>query len=439
MVLQFSSLFSRLVTKVCGSIISLLTLSVLFSGVGYGQDGPVFMDPMVFPVGGGSHGTVIVSEIITVADIFEGEGEEPVPGSIINGSVSSFTNNDPNCPGTGGGSLRFGVGPADGTVVYPNLSSVSMSSLNPNLSNIVLENGQIAEADFIARVPGAPLPPGTNPLWVQIDGDRCSFPEPMQVGMIDNQSSDSERTIVSIHTDSEGLVLIEEGGFGTLEGTVDFANGDRAEFFDLLDVAQPGGISRFGEREVPNGESQQDLEKLGDSANSQIENQSHGESDHTYGFTVDVYRKDSGETSRTFRVNVFASDFTRFSIPMTLSLSGGFTPDAGAPELLAARVKTKAPDPAYLNMYPLWGRNATTEVFVQVDLKDETALSPFNTLLFIDNPLELPGGFQPISFPQNVKGDWSDGTFGATLNVRNDINWPEYEPGDTLKLNPNVS
>ena len=107
---------------------------------------------------------------------------------------------------------------------------------------------------------------------------------------------------------------------------------------------------------------------------------------------------------------------------------------AAPPELLEARWMTKGENPIYLDLYPLYGRDASTVIYVQADLRGTEPIEGNQIDIWLENPFLLPDTFNPSGFEEIIKGNGGDATVKATLFVDNDINWPQYTEGATLTL-----
>jgi hypothetical protein len=214
MVLQFSSLSNRVLSKVCGSLVTLFLLSGMLVSTGYGQ---VYDTPIEQPLIAGSHGTIMVTNIGTTGDLSTvtgtnvGEGEG---GAFVEGVVEMGFAHDPgNCPGSGPNTLRVGSGSPDGTIIFPNAASFFVSDSNQLISNIQRNsNGDIDGFNFTILVPGRDLPPGQNPLVLDTDGDLCSKPTRMSIGSFDNQWSNPDRPNVIITPGNGGMIACDSVG-----------------------------------------------------------------------------------------------------------------------------------------------------------------------------------------------------------------------------------
>ena len=110
------------------------------------------------------------------------------------------------------------------------------------------------------------------------------------------------------------------------------------------------------------------------------------------------------------------------------------TVQAVPPELIASRWMTKGQDPTYLDFYPLFGRSASTQIFVQVDLRGDAPIGSSQVDIFLENPILLPDGFDTFASEQILKGNGNDATVQAVLFVDNDIDWAAWTPETTLSL-----
>lgn len=119
-----------------------------------------------------------------------------------------------------------------------------------------------------------------------------------------------------------------------------------------------------------------------------------------------------------------------------LGLLGSMVPVFSAPPTIVGEVrwKTRGENPTFLDLYPLYGRDARTQVYVQADLTSDAPIDEGQIQIFIDNPIALPDTFQPSAGVEVIKGNGGNATIQASISVRNDIDWPAYTPGTTLSL-----
>ncbi len=107
---------------------------------------------------------------------------------------------------------------------------------------------------------------------------------------------------------------------------------------------------------------------------------------------------------------------------------------AAPPELVEARWMTEGENPTYLDLYPFWGRDAKTEIHVQVDLRSDEPIGPGKIKFWLDNPYLLNGSTGNTSRGIPIKVEGSEITATSTLVVRNQIDWAAYNQGDNLTL-----
>jgi hypothetical protein len=107
---------------------------------------------------------------------------------------------------------------------------------------------------------------------------------------------------------------------------------------------------------------------------------------------------------------------------------------ADPPELVDARWRTRSEDPTNLDLYPLWGRSAFSDIFVQVDLLDDEPILASQVEFWVESALI----FQDVSIRTThgrvVKGSGGAATIQATVRVFNHFNWAAYREGDRLTL-----
>lgn len=148
---------------------------------------------------------------------------------------------------------------------------------------------------------------------------------------------------------------------------------------------------------------------------------------------VHLYRKSSTATGK-FWVSVWFGNLGQIHCPLDLALSGDFLVDDAGPELVTSDWCAKGENPLYLDLYPLWGREATTNIYSNAVIRDATAIDPSRVFFFVDNQICLEDSSFPIGFSEHFKGDCVEGTFRSTIFFRNDINWKHWVEGTTLDL-----
>ena len=121
-------------------------------------------------------------------------------------------------------------------------------------------------------------------------------------------------------------------------------------------------------------------------------------------------------------------------VSILLILWGIVTPLFAAVQVSEVRWMTDGQDPTYLNLYPLSGRSASSEIFVQVDLTGATEMIEDEVHLILDNPILLPDAFPASASVEVIKGNGGEVTVFGVLEVTNDINWALATSETVLKL-----
>ena len=129
-----------------------------------------------------------------------------------------------------------------------------------------------------------------------------------------------------------------------------------------------------------------------------------------------IYRRGSSTVARYWLI-VWFGGLGQIYCPFDLDLSGDTLEDILGPELLTSDWCTKAEDPTYLDLYPLWGRDATTNVYANAVIRDDTAIDPRRVFFFVNNEICIEDSFFPIGFGQHFKGDCVEGTFRSNIVI----------------------
>ena len=147
-----------------------------------------------------------------------------------------------------------------------------------------------------------------------------------------------------------------------------------------------------------------------------------------------LYRRGSSSTAR-FWVVAWLGPYGQIYCPLDLDVTGDSVVDDAAPELLPDwDWCTKGENPIYLDLYPLWGRSAATNIYANVVLKDDTAIDPSRLYFFVDNPICIEDTSIPFGFTEHFKGDCVEGSWRTDIYFRNDINWKHWNNDTRLKL-----
>jgi hypothetical protein len=104
-----------------------------------------------------------------------------------------------------------------------------------------------------------------------------------------------------------------------------------------------------------------------------------------------------------------------------------------------ARWMTKGENPLYLDIYPLFGRDASAEIYVQVDLSGAGPIEADHIEFFLENAQLLPEGYSYDAEVEIIKGDGSGATVQGVLEVFNDFLWDQYTEGAKLLLKMRTS
>jgi hypothetical protein len=120
--------------------------------------------------------------------------------------------------------------------------------------------------------------------------------------------------------------------------------------------------------------------------------------------------------------------------PVQFDATGDMLEDTEPPELLASDWCTKGENPIYLDLYPLYGRDATTNIYANISLRNDTAINPQRVFFFIDNPICIEDSLLSTGFGQFFKGDLKDGIFRTSLWFQNNIDWKLWQEDTRLDL-----
>ena len=120
--------------------------------------------------------------------------------------------------------------------------------------------------------------------------------------------------------------------------------------------------------------------------------------------------------------------------PIEMDVSGDTLEDTAPPMLVDSDWCTKGENPIYLDLYPLYGRDATTNIFANIHLQDESAINPQRVFFFVDNPICIEDSDFASGFGQFFKGDLNDGIFRSSIWIQNDIDWKLWQEETRLGL-----
>ena len=120
--------------------------------------------------------------------------------------------------------------------------------------------------------------------------------------------------------------------------------------------------------------------------------------------------------------------------PVQADVAGDVLSDTEPPVVLDSDWCTKGENPIYLDLYPLFGRDASSNVFVNATVQDATAVDPTRTFFFIDNPICIEDSTFPTGFAQFFKGDLTDGVYRSSIWMQNDIDWKLWDENTRLGL-----
>ncbi len=153
----------------------------------------------------------------------------------------------------------------------------------------------------------------------------------------------------------------------------------------------------------------------------------------TQSFTA--FRSSEEQVSLEIFTEIWTIRGTRFLIPLVVTTEGDWLEDNEAPGLSEVRWTTYGQDSTFLDIYPLWGRDAFSDVFVQLDLTDDVGLDPSSIIVFVDTTLFRDGIDYPVDLAEILFGkDLSEGTYQAVLRIYNDFKWSNFTEGITLPL-----
>lgn len=146
-----------------------------------------------------------------------------------------------------------------------------------------------------------------------------------------------------------------------------------------------------------------------------------------------LYRRGNANLAQ-FWVAAWFGNLGSILYPLQAEVSGDSLSDTEPPVVVDSDWCTKGENPIYLDLYPLFGRDAATNIYANATIQDATAIDPLRTFFFVDNPICIEDSIFPTGFAQFFKGDLKDGVFRSSIWMRNDIDWKLWNENTRLGL-----